>query len=109
MSWIGAARYVNKHGFMLVNDQTGALICDKQQMEAVLSVLEDEEYDWHPALEAKLRGVEQDAVLLDGFTASMLVQVYDALGTVNKIKFDNYPLTKAVNVGWKLTAKCKAS
>lgn len=42
-------------------------------------------------------------VILDGFTASMLVQIYDALNDKNKAKFDALPLLKAVSVGWGLT------
>lgn len=44
-----------------------------------------------------------DGKMVDGFTASMLVQIYDALGDENKQKFSNLPLMKMVDVGWKLT------
>jgi len=46
---------------------------------------------------------EHDGILLDLFTASMLVQVYDALGEVSKAKFAGFHLTKAVSIGWKVT------
>lgn len=44
------------------------------------------------------------AVLLDMFTASMLVQVHDALSPGHQVKFASLPLEKAVSVGWKVVA-----
>lgn len=41
-----------------------------------------------------------EGLLVDGFTASMLVQVYDALNEVNRAKFVALPLRKMVSVGW---------
>lgn len=43
--------------------------------------------------------------LVDGFTASMLVQIHDALGEANRIKFLSLKLDKMVSVGWKLAKK----
>jgi hypothetical protein len=49
-------------------------------------------------------------ILLDLFTASMLVQVYDALTVPeNKSKFAAMPLERAVSIGWQLVDKAKAS
>jgi hypothetical protein len=42
-----------------------------------------------------------EGLLVDGFTASMLVQVHDALSDANKAKFLALPLRKMVSVGWK--------
>jgi hypothetical protein len=47
----------------------------------------------------------QGGVVLDAFTASMLVQIYDALSPANQAKFGALPLMKAVDMGWKLVKK----
>lgn len=47
------------------------------------------------------KGRKRRGVILDSFTASMLVQVYDALNEKNRAMFASFPLTKAVAVGWK--------
>ncbi len=44
-------------------------------------------------------------VLVDRFTASMVVQIYDALNDSNKKGYGNMPLPKMVDVGWKLANK----
>ena len=49
-----------------------------------------------------------DSIVLDMTTASMLVQVYEALSPANQAKFDAMPLTKAVDIGWKLVSKTSA-
>lgn len=41
-------------------------------------------------------------VYVDLITASMLVQIYDALNEVNRAKFIALPFLKMVDVGWKL-------
>jgi hypothetical protein len=43
-----------------------------------------------------------NGMLLDAFTASMLVQVHDALSETNRRRFAEMPLLRAVTVGWKL-------
>ena len=43
--------------------------------------------------------------LVDGVTASMLVQIHDALNEENRAKFLALPLAKMVAVGWKLVKK----
>lgn len=43
-----------------------------------------------------------DGMLLDAFTASALVQVYDALKPENKAKFDSMPLEQAASVAMRL-------
>lgn len=43
-----------------------------------------------------------EGLLVDGFTASMLVQVHDALNEENRAKFLALPLIKMVKLGWKL-------
>ena len=44
-------------------------------------------------------------MMVDRFTASMVIQIYDALNDKNKKGFGNMPLPKMVDVGWKLANK----
>ena len=46
-----------------------------------------------------------DGVLLDGYSASAIVQVYDALGKDNKEKYQSMPITKMADVAFRLLAK----
>ena len=46
-----------------------------------------------------------NGTLLDAYSASMLVQVYDALNEANKAKFSSMPLGQAVNMALKLVSK----
>ena len=41
-------------------------------------------------------------VMLDGFTASAIVQVYDKVNDATKKKLEKLPLPKLVNVVWKV-------
>lgn len=43
--------------------------------------------------------------LVDAFSASAYVQIYDALNPENQSKIEAMPLTKAMNVVWKLVEK----
>jgi len=42
-----------------------------------------------------------DGYLVDAFTASMLVTVYDALSPANRAKFGDIELLRLVDFGWK--------
>ena len=78
MSWIAAARDVYKnHQARRINIETGHLVPNG-------------------------RHTRGKVVLLDGFTASGLVQVYDKLSEENKKKFDSLSLMKAIDVMWKI-------
>lgn len=88
-SWIDAARQVLTDGFQTVRP-SGEVLQTK----------------WRNDDTPRSQG---DAMLLDHFTASMLVQIYDALGPEQKAKFAAMPLDKAVDVGWKLVNKTRAS
>jgi hypothetical protein len=46
-----------------------------------------------------------DGVIVDLFTASAVVQVYDALNPDNQHKLSNMPAPKLVSVVWKLLKK----
>lgn len=101
MSWIKSARYVVKnHQWMLVNPETGVLICDREQYDAVCSVTEQDEVDGPRWVEKKMKGVK--GIMLDAVTAGMLVKVYEALKPEQREKYDTMPIEKAVRVGWKL-------
>lgn len=43
-----------------------------------------------------------EGYVVDAFTASMLVKVYDALSAANKEKFGKIALPKLVDLGWKV-------
>ena len=45
-----------------------------------------------------------EGLMVDLFTASMLVQVHDALSVENQAKFLGLTLRKMVSVGWKVTS-----
>jgi hypothetical protein len=66
-----------------------------------------------PWIEAARQVVEEgqytkvDGVLLDHFTASMLVQVHDALSPENQAKFGAMSLVRAVDVGWKVVQRAE--
>lgn len=45
--------------------------------------------------------IDGHKVYVDLFTASMLVQVYDALNETNRAKFIGLPWTRMVDIGWK--------
>jgi len=47
---------------------------------------------------------ECDGMLLDLTTASMLVQVHDALNEKNQQMFAGFSLERAVRIGWKLVS-----
>lgn len=49
-----------------------------------------------------------EGVLMDLFTASMLVQVHDALGETNRAMFVRMPIHRMVSVGWKLVSGKKS-
>jgi 2-C-methyl-D-erythritol 4-phosphate cytidylyltransferase len=47
--------------------------------------------------------VDGRKLYVDLFTASMLVQVYDALNEENRARFIGLPFLRMVDIGWKLT------
>ena len=46
-----------------------------------------------------------DDVMVDAFTASMLVQIIDALNEKNRKRFLNMPIVRMANMGWELIGK----
>lgn len=46
--------------------------------------------------------IDGHKVYVDLFSASMLVQIYDALSEANRARFISLPWRTMVNVGWKL-------
>lgn len=53
--------------------------------------------------QAKRIRVDGRKLYVDLFTASMLVQVHDALNEENRARFIGLPFLRMVDVGWKLT------
>lgn len=58
---------------------------------------------------AKLRGIANehhaariDGCIVDATTASLLVKVYDALTPANREKFGHPPITRLVDLAWKV-------
>jgi len=51
---------------------------------------------------AEKKLAKTDCIILDAFTASMLVQVYDALSPINQAKFDDQNIVVAVDMGWRV-------
>lgn len=47
-------------------------------------------------------------MILDAFTASHFVQIYDALSQENQAKMNGFTITKQVDVMWKLVQRCAA-
>lgn len=48
-----------------------------------------------------------DGVVVDAFTASMLVQVHDALSAKNQAKFAAMDVAQAAEFGWALVERSK--
>jgi hypothetical protein len=92
MPWINTARAIVAGGaFRFVDRDSGAPV-DKQREAQAWSALEGKGSD------------PSRTVVLDLFTASMLVQVADALSEGNRAKFCAMPLLPAVELGWRLVA-----
>jgi len=79
--WIEAARYVVNNKQAVTVDIATNKITNKR-----------------PSGKSKKPG----QVILDLFTANMLVNIYDAINDKNKKMFGELNIIKAVNVGWKL-------
>lgn len=52
---------------------------------------------------------EIDGMIVDVQTANLLIQVYDALSEGNKAKFDDLPLDRLVDLGWRSVASKKTA
>lgn len=50
------------------------------------------------------QAAKTEGLMVDAFTAGMLVQIYDALNEENQAKFLGLPLRRMVDVGWKLAS-----
>ncbi len=95
MSWIEGARHaVEHHGFVMV-EPDGSW---HQPTETDWQGIESTENDEILGVETP----EPTGIVLDTFTASMLVQIHDNLNPENQGRFAAMPITRAVDVGWKL-------
>lgn len=81
MTTIDAARHVIANGCSLMRPRKDA----------------PREWDVKPAFSGKTRGW----FYMDGFTASMLVAVHDALRPDLQEKFNRLPLMTLIDFGWK--------
>lgn len=89
-SWLDAARHVVAHGFCVVRDDGSYGPPTDREWEA----LEQAEADEAPE--------PVGGVVLDAFTASMLVQVHDALRPDSAARFRALTLDRAVAIGWRV-------
>lgn len=78
---------------MLGKLQKEAKVTDSKIIQSMRDIVAKGQYQ-------KIKGV-----MVDGFTASLVVKIYDALGDSNKKSFGSLPLSKMVNVAWKLQKK----
>jgi len=56
---------------------------------------------------AKSQHQKLKGVMVDTFTASLVVKIYDALGASKKKSFGSLPLPRMVDVAWKVAHKVK--
>ena len=73
--------------------QKEAKVIDSKVIQSMRDIVAKKQYQ-------KIKGV-----MVDGFTASLVVKIYDALGDSNKKSFGSLPLSKMVNVAWKIHNK----
>jgi len=104
--WLDTARaVVAQQQFQFVDADSGA-VAGRKRTNAAWREIETPETEappprFEPANMPKKKR-KRATVALDMVTASMLVQVHDALGEKNRAHFAALPLRTAVAVGWKL-------
>lgn len=91
---------------------TARRIIERKQFEVVHPVTgEPVEYEWKPDPDGEYAEAQDhevvvskdgEGVLLDAFTASLMIQVHDALGPDNQARYVAMPLSKAVPFTYKL-------
>lgn len=97
--WIDAARYVLEHkSFVMVEDDGTWHPPTAKDWNALDS---EGEFAEHMGIEP----TETSGMVLDTFTASMLVQIYDAVNDENREKLGAMSLERAVDIGWKLVKR----
>jgi hypothetical protein len=79
---------IRERGTHVTIPKTGA-----KRIEALREILRRRQY-------AKI-----DGVMVDGFTASAIVQVYDALNDTNKAKYREYTVGRMADLAWKMIKK----
>ncbi len=75
---------IRKHGTKVTKPST-----PDERIAAIRSIVTNSQY-------AKV-----DGVMVDGFSASAIVQVYDAISDVNKVKFSSLPVGKMAKIAFK--------
>lgn len=104
MTWIEAARDAAQNGWRLVDQTTGGIIGEVPR-EVLYSCEQCDSSRSTTCHHCGQRPYRGPGIVLDTFTASMLVAVHDALSETNRARFAGFPLTMAVDVGWKLMAQ----
>ena len=93
MSWLQSVQKVAaEHQFQIIDAETGEIVTGKRRDAALES-------------DAALETLESNVVLLDAFTARMILAVYNAINAGNKAKMESMSFMKAHSVVMKLAAK----
>lgn len=78
-------------------------IADTSWVQAVRQIVSEHQHQYIDPDTGRMSSRKR-GVMVDAFTASMLLGVYNRLNDANKAKFAALPLLKAVAVGWKLVS-----
>jgi hypothetical protein len=76
---------IRKHGTRVTKPST-----PEERISAIRAIVTNSQY-------AKV-----DGIMVDGFSASAIVQVYDAISDANKAKFSALPVWKMASIAFKL-------
>ena len=106
ISWIAAARWIrDHHSARLIHLPTGKLVSkekDRIAFDEISSVTENEEEYVEWIAQRYSTPKKSDCLMIDAQTANMLCTVYDALGEINKVRFDGMDIRLAIDGGWKM-------
>jgi hypothetical protein len=79
---------IREHGTIVTNPQTGI-----ERINAVRQIVTNSQY-------AKI-----DGIMLDLFSASAIIKVYDNINEANQIKYRELPVYKMADIAFKLMSK----
>jgi len=93
MSWLAIVQKVVDEGaYAYINKDTHEEVSDVEYVSE-----NDEDY-----VDRLKPHNNKNTVLLDGYTASMLIKITNGLNEKNRERFTNLPILKAVKIGWEL-------
>lgn len=79
---------VREQGTIVTNPATGI-----ERINAVRQIVTDSQY-------AKI-----DGIMVDLFSASAIIRVYDAINEANQVKYRNLPVHKMAEIAFKIMSK----